>query len=71
MIIRSFKKCGISVAADGSDDSEIRLEDYQVNNINDCSDNEDPFANLSGDDMEIDPFDQLSDDDDLTEDESA
>ena len=39
--------------------------------IDDCSDNEDPFANLSGDDMEIDPFDQLSDNDKLTEDKSA
>ena len=26
MIVRSFKKCGISVAADGSENSEIHLE---------------------------------------------
>ena len=26
MIVRSFKKCGISVAADGSEDSEIHIE---------------------------------------------
>ena len=77
IVVRSFKKCGISVAPDGSEDTEIHLEgleDYQVNpnrDIDDCSDNEDPFANLSGDEVEIDPFDQLSDDDELTEDESA
>jgi hypothetical protein len=73
MIVRSFKKCGISVAADGSEDSEIHLEgleDYQVDR-DVSSDSEDPFADLSDDDMECDPFDQLSDDDYLTEDDSA
>ena len=49
MVIRNFKKCGISVADDGSEDSEIHLEgleDYQISN-EDCGDDEDPFANLS------------------------
>ena len=42
MVIRGFKKCGISVAIHGSDDNEINikgLEDYQVE-----SDDDDPFA---------------------------
>ena len=42
MIVRSFKKCGISVATDGSEDFEVHLEgleDYQVNRDN-CSDSQ-------------------------------
>ena len=41
MIVRSFKKCEISVAPDGSEDSEIHLEgleDYQVNPNRDIND---------------------------------
>jgi len=33
MVIRAFKKCGISVAIDGSEDEEINInnvEDYKV-----------------------------------------
>lgn len=75
MINRIFKKCGISITADDYENSEIHLEglkDYQVNyDIDDCSDSEDLFADLSGDDTEADLFVQLSDDDDLTRDESA
>ena len=50
MIIRSFKKCGISVAIDGSEDAEmsiVGLEDYVVGDNEDeapCTDyNGDPF----------------------------
>ena len=35
MVIRAFKKCGISVAIDGSEDEEINInnvEDYKVEN---------------------------------------
>ena len=51
MIITSFKKCEISIAADGSEDYEIHLkgvEDYEVNQEDECSsDSEDPSAELS------------------------
>ena len=55
--IRAFKKCGISTAADGSEDFEINLEgldDYEVkmddeveSGNEDEDGNEDPFADLS------------------------
>ena len=54
MIIRSFKKCGISVPIDGSADSDINiagLDDYTVESGEDTdgenSDMEDPFANTT------------------------
>ena len=56
--IRAFKKCGISTAADGSEDFEINLEgldDYEVkmdeveSGNEDEDGNEDPFADLSED----------------------
>ena len=49
MVRRSFKKCGISVAIDGSEDDEINikgLEDYSVGDEGDATDDEDPFADL-------------------------
>ena len=57
LIFCSFRKCGISVAIDGSEDEDINvegLEDYSVKSDNiDCeattdeeSDNEDLFADL-------------------------
>ena len=51
MVIRSFKKCGISVAIDGSEDTEINiadLEDYAVGDSEDkATDNAaDPFEDL-------------------------
>ena len=53
MIIRSFRKCGISVPIDGSEDSAINIEgitDYEVGSDTDSdgsiSDDEDPFADL-------------------------
>lgn len=52
MIERSFNKCGISVAADGSENLEIHLEgveNYRVNADNALSDTEDPFACVSDD----------------------
>lgn len=55
-IIRSFKKCGISVAIDGSEDSEINIfgiDDYEVGE----SESEEEAT-----DDDIDPFDDLSDD---------
>ena len=54
--VRSFKKCGISVAADGSEDFEIHLEgqgleDYKIAEMDDHS-NSDPFADASGSDSD-------------------
>ena len=53
MVIRSFKKCGISVAVDGSEYFEIHLEgveDYQVNQEDEfSSDSEDPLSTNSSD----------------------
>ena len=51
MIVWSFKKCGISVAIDGSEDSEINitgLEDYQVGESEDeaTDDDTDPFEDM-------------------------
>ena len=51
MIIRSFKKCGISVAIDGSEDTEINigdLEDYEVGDSEEeaTDDDADPFEDL-------------------------
>ena len=51
MIIRSFKKTGIAVAIDGSEDSEINikgLEGYAVDD-RDEEDGDDPFADLDSD----------------------
>ena len=53
--VRSFKKCRISVAADGSEDFEIHLEGlekYEVGEVDsqDTDDGDDPFADLSNDD---------------------
>ena len=51
--VRALKKCGISTAADGSEDFEIHLEgveDYKF--TMDCAEDDiedDPFANLSDD----------------------
>jgi len=36
MVIREFKKCGVSVSIDGSEDNEIHIEDLE-----DC---DDPFV---------------------------
>ena len=49
MVKRSFKKCGIAMAVDGSEDSEINiseLEEYAVEDEDDdeYTDDEDPFA---------------------------
>ena len=49
------------------------LEDYQVNH-DDLSDSEDPFVCVSDDDsndMETDPFDRLSDNDEMIENDVA
>ena len=59
MIARSFKKCGISEASDGSEDFKNNLkgiEDYQVDlNTDDNDENMDP------DNSEEDPFAEISD----------
>ena len=53
MVVRSFKKCGISVAIDGSEDSEIHingLEDYVVeggDSEEEYTEEEDPFADCT------------------------
>ena len=54
MVIRSFKKCGIAVPIDGSEDHEINikgLDDYVVED--EVYTDEDPFAD---DDCEVDPI---------------
>ena len=48
MVIRGFKKCGVAVAIDGSEDNEIHikdLEDYDVE-----SDDDDPFVSSESED---------------------
>ena len=63
MIIRGFRKCGISVAVDGSEDNDINikeLENYQVD-----SDDDDPFES------EDDSFGDESDSATSTEDEGT
>ena len=49
MIRRSFKKCGISVAIDGSEDNDINiegLEDYSVNDEELDDSDGDPFSSI-------------------------
>ena len=63
MIIRGFRKCGITVAVDGSEDNDINikeLENYQVD-----SDDDDPFES------EDDSFGDESDSATSTEDEGT
>lgn len=54
IVIRSFKKCGIAVAIDGSEDSEIHIEgidDYVIEDEEDKeSTDEDPFADIENED---------------------
>ena len=50
MVIRSFKKCGISTAINGSEDDEINiagLEDYHIGDDEVFED--DPFGDLDTD----------------------
>lgn len=53
MIIRSFEKCGLSVAVDGSEDDKINIEGIDEYSIpdeeDDESDDEDPFATTDDD----------------------
>ncbi len=48
MIVRSFKKCGVSVAADGSEDADIHIEGLDDYTIGSKSEEDgygtDPFA---------------------------
>ncbi len=44
MIVRSFRKCGIALAADGSEDSEINIEGLTNYTIN-----EDPDGDSTAD----------------------
>ena len=48
MVIRSFKKCGISVPVDGSEDDGIHiqgLDDYTVEEDDVDYTDDDPFSN--------------------------
>ena len=48
LIVRSFKKCGISVPIDGSEDDQIHiqgLEEYSVEEEDDDTDG-DPFSDI-------------------------
>lgn len=55
-IVRSFKKCGISLAIDGSQDSEINIRELSACNVKDSEDetstDKDPFED-SADEMSI------------------
>ena len=69
--VRAFRKCGISVAADGSEDFDIHLEgleDYEIDEVNDLddldADSEDPFANLSDNSLTEDSSDDDSSEED-------
>ena len=59
--VRAFKKCGISTAADGSEDFEIHLEnleDYEFRMEDpDCGEG-DPFADLTDDSSFVEDSDQ-------------
>ena len=49
MVVRAFRKCGISLPIDGSQDSEINIKElnhYTVNEETDLDDDDDPFADL-------------------------
>ena len=51
MVQRSFKKCGIAVAIDGSEDEQINIEGlagYSVEDEGDATedDDDDPFMDL-------------------------
>ena len=53
MVIRAFKKCGISVAIDGSEDEEMNInniEDYEVE-----SSDEDPFESCNQEESDHTP----------------
>ena len=56
-IVRSFKKCGISLAIDGSQDSEINIRELSTCNVEDSEDetstDKDPFED-SADEMSTD-----------------
>ena len=57
MTIRSFKKCGISVAIDGSEDGQINIESldkYTIGESEDeaTDDESDPFEDIDEDDMD-------------------
>ena len=56
MIVRSFKKCGIALAIDGSEDEEINIQGidgYIVEDDDDeeFTDEEDPFADCDSSEM--------------------
>ena len=63
MITRGFRKCGISVAVDGSEDEQINIaglqdyavdEDYVEHCDEDCDD-----ESVDGDGSEDNPFDMI------------
>ena len=67
MKVRAFRKCGISVAADDSEDFDVQkegLDDYEVKLYYPVTEDDeaDPFADLDDPAMddEADPFEDLS-----------
>ena len=70
MIQRAFRKCGISVAVDGSEDVEIHiegLEDYTVDTDDEHTDTgDDPFSD--GDDDPFADIDETQSDQSVNED---
>ena len=60
-IVRSFKKCGLSVALDGSEDQEVNIEgilNYQMPKS--FGDESQPFTLLDDDDDESDGDEESS-----------
>ena len=56
MIVRSFKKCGIALAIDGSEDEDINIQGIHGYNVEDdddeeFTDEEDPFADCDSSEM--------------------
>ena len=51
-VVRGFKKCGISVAIDGSEDDEINIKGFENYKVE--SDNDDPFATSDDSDSSTD-----------------
>jgi len=64
MVMRGFKKCGISVSVDGSEDDQINIKDLEGYPVDD-SDESDPFASSDSSSSASDSDDSQCDDDEI------
>ena len=64
MVMRGFKKCGISVSVDGSEDDQINIKDLEGYAVDD-SDESDPFASSDSSSSASDSDDSQCDDDEI------